>query len=180
MQRRGLVLEGLEPFLRQGLEGAVHDQIDEFLGRVETAAVLAGVGVGADGHLRGAVAAAHRLALQQAFADRAQLLHGHVAVVDKVRLAVAHGVDDGRDGGVRQASGFQHRGGRGRKQAAVVWGQADGGVAFVDEGEQRCQMAVVAGGVGGEGVAVLGSPRDVVAHPLAQAVIIVARVVDGE
>ena len=49
-----------------------------------------------------------------------------------------------------------------------------------DEGEQRCQMVVVAGGVGGEGVAVLGSPRDVVAHPFAQAIVVIARIVDGE
>ena len=32
LQGRGLVLEGLEPFFCQRLQGAVHDQIDEFLG----------------------------------------------------------------------------------------------------------------------------------------------------
>ena len=178
LQRRGLVLERREPFFRQGLQRAVHDEINEFLRRVEAAAVLAGVGVGADGYA--VVADAHRLALQQAFVDRAQLLHRHVAVVDEMRPAVAHGVDDRGDGGVRQARVFQQWGGFAGKQAAVVRRQADGGVALVDEGEQRRQVVVIAGGVGGERVAVLRSPRDVVAHPLAQAVVVIARVVDGE
>ena len=87
--------------LRQALrhqrpQGPLHDQVDQLLGRVETAAVLAGVGVGPDGDA--AVVVAERLALQEALVDRAELLNGHVAVVDEpamaVRLGVAQVVDD--------------------------------------------------------------------------------------
>ena len=45
----GLLLERLKALLHQRLEGVIDDQIDKLLGRVEAAAVLAGVGIGPDG-----------------------------------------------------------------------------------------------------------------------------------
>ena len=81
----GLLLEGLETLLGQRLQRALDDEVDQLLGRVEAAAVLARVRVGAD---LDAVAAADRLALEEALVDRAELLHRHVAVVDEVALAL--------------------------------------------------------------------------------------------
>ena len=63
----GLGLEGFETLFRQGLQGPVDNQVHQFLGGEEAAAVLAGVGVGADEDL--AVAAADRLALQETLVD---------------------------------------------------------------------------------------------------------------
>ena len=186
-QGRATLLECRQPFFRQGLEGAIDDQVDEFLGRVKTAAVFADVRIGADGNLRGAVAAAHRFVLQQALVDGAELLHGHVAVVDEarpgvgvVRRGVAQVVDDGRHHGIGKVHGIQHRRGAGREQAAVVGRQADGGVAPVDEVEQVGEVGVVVAGGFGKGVALPHSGRHAVAYVLAQAVVVVARFVDGQ
>ena len=83
----GLLLESLQTLLGQRLQGALDDEVHQLLGRVEAAAVLAGIGIRADVDL--AVAAADRLALEEALVDRAELLHRHVAVVDEVALAYA-------------------------------------------------------------------------------------------
>ncbi len=125
-----------------------------------------------------------RLPLQQALVDRAQLLDGHVAVVDEApalaRCGVAEVVDDGGDDRVRQTDGFQQRGGFGREEAAVVGRQADGAVAPVDQPAERHQVVVVVAGDVGEGVSLVHAAGDVVAHPLTQPVVVVAGVVDGE
>ena len=181
-ERRGPLLEGPQPLLGQRLQGALHDQVDQLLGRVEAAAVLAGVGVGADGDRARAVA--HRLPLQQPLVDRAELLDGHVAVVDEApplaRLGMAEVVDDRGHDRVRQADPVQQRSGVGGEEAAVVGRQADGGVAPIDQPAERRQVVAVVAGGGGEGVALVHAAGDVVAHPLAQPVVVVAGVVDGE
>ena len=182
LQRHGLVLERLEPFFCQRLQGAVHDQIDEFLGRVKAAALLANVWIGADGNAP--IVVTHRLVLQQAFVDRAKLLHGHVAVVDEAAVAVGTSVtqvvDDGGNHIIRQANRFQQGRGAQRKQAAVIRRQANGGVPLVDQSEQVSQVVVVLGGPRGQGVLVGHALCNVVAHPLAQAVVVVARIIDRQ
>ena len=75
-----VALEALTALVDERAERALDDQVDERLGRVEAAAVLAGVAVGP--HRDFAVLAAHRFALEQALVDGAELLDGHVAVVD--------------------------------------------------------------------------------------------------
>ena len=86
--------------------------------------------------------------------------------------------------GARMASDRRMRSSRGAAQlgekAAVVGRQADGGVALVDLAAECSDLVVVAAGEVGEGVAVFGALGDVVAHGLAQAVIVVAAVVDGQ
>ena len=120
-------LEALAALVDERPERALDDQVDERLGRVEAAAVLARVAVGAHRDL--AVLAAHRFALEQTLVDRAELLDGHVAVVDVAAAAVAPGmaevVDDGRKHVVRQSTAFQQRRGSGREEAAVVGGQTN-------------------------------------------------------
>ena len=115
-------LERGQPFVDQRLEGLVDDEVHQVLRGVEAAAVLAGVGVGADLDL--AVGAAHRFLLQQAFVDGAELLDGHVAVVDVAGLAVGLGVaevvNDGGDDVVGQADLVEQGRGVGGEEAAVV------------------------------------------------------------
>ena len=89
MEFRGPGLERGQPLVNQRLEGLVDDEVHEVLRGVEAAAVPAGVGVGADADL--AVGAAHRFLFQQAFVDGAELLDGHVAVVDVAGLAFGFG-----------------------------------------------------------------------------------------
>ena len=162
----GFAFERFETLLGQRFQGPFDDQIDECLGRVEAAAVLAGIGVGSDDDL---AVVADRLLLKQPLVDRAELLHGHVTVVDEVAIflrvpGVAQVVDDGRDCFVGQADSFQQRRGVGREQAAVVWRKADGWVASVDEREERHQVVVVAGGHGREGVSVFHPACDIVPY----------------
>ena len=73
-------LEGVQALVDQRLEGLIDDEVHQILRGVEAAAVLAGVGVGADVDL--AIGVQHRFLFQQAFVDGAELLDGHVAVVD--------------------------------------------------------------------------------------------------
>ena len=86
LERVGPGLEGGAAFSQQRIEGALDDEVDERLRRVEAAAVLAGVAVGADDDLAGGVAG--RFALEQALVDGAKLLDGHVAVVDEAAPAL--------------------------------------------------------------------------------------------
>ena len=82
-------LNRFEALLDERFEGVIDDQIDELLGRVEAAAVLAGVGIGPDSDLAGVVE--DRLPLQEPLVDRAELLDGHVAVVDEAAARIAAG-----------------------------------------------------------------------------------------
>ena len=130
----GFVFECLETLLGQRLQSPFDDQIDEFLGRKEAAAVLAGVRIGTNDDL---VAVTDRLVLKEALIDRAELLHRHIAVVDEASiflraLDVAQVVDDVSDRFVRQADFFQQRRGCRREQPPVVRRQADGRIALVD------------------------------------------------
>ena len=161
----------------------IDDQIDELLGRVEAAAVLAGVGIGPDGDLAGVTA--RRLPLQEPLVDRAELLDGHVAVVDEAAPGarvpgMAQAVDDRGDLRVGEPDPFQQRGGLGGEQSAVVGRQADGGVALVDEFEQGHQPVVVVAGDRGVGVLVGHPAGDVVPDPLSQAIVVVANVIDRQ
>ena len=182
LERVGPGLEGGAAFSQQRVEGALDDEVDERLGRVEAAAVLAGVAVGADDDVAGGVAG--RFALEQALVDGAKLLDGHVAVVDEAAagaaLGVAEVVDDRGEDGVGQADALEQGRGLLGEKAAVVGRQADGGVALVDLAAECSDLVVVAACEVGEGVAVFGALGDVVAHGLAQAVVVVAAVVDGQ
>ena len=128
--------------------------------------------------------AADRLLLQQPLVDRAELLDRHVAVVDEAApvggFSVAKVVDDRGDHRVGQAGPRQQRGGLVGEQAAVVGRQADGRVALVDELPQLHQAVVVGGGHGREGGAGSLPVGDIIAYRLAQAVVFVTGVVDGE
>ncbi len=93
---------------------------------------------------------------------------------------MAEVVDDRGHDRVRQADPVQQRRGFGGEEAAVVGRQADGGVALIDQPAERRQVVAVVAGGGGEGVALVHAAGDVVAHPLAQPVVVVAGVVDGE
>ena len=109
-----LLLESLQALLRQRLEGVIDDQIDKLLGRIKAAAVLAGVGIGPDDVILPS-SPSDRLPLQEPLVDRAELLDGHVAVVDEAAAGsrvpgaigsarrVAQVVDDRGDLGVRRA-----------------------------------------------------------------------------
>ncbi len=134
LQPGGPGFKGVQTLVHQRLQSPLHDQVDERLRRIEAAAVLARVGVEADDDL--AAVAANRLAFEQALVDRAELLDGHVAVVDEAALAVDLGVaqvmDDRGERRVGQAHRLQQRSGFGGEQTAVVRRQADRGVAFVD------------------------------------------------
>ena len=70
--------------------------------------------------------------------------------------------------------------GVGGEEAAVVGREADGRVAPVDQAEQGVEVVVVAGGCAGEGVVAGHALGHVVANALAQAVVVVAGVVDGQ
>ena len=89
-------------------------------------------------------------------------------------------VNDGRDGCIGQADGIQQRRGVGREQAAVVRREADGRVAFVNEREESHQVVVVAGGFRREGVVSGHSVCNVVAYRFAQAIVVVAGIIDGQ
>ena len=105
LERVGLGLEGGAAFSQQRVEGALDDEVNERLGRVEAAAVLAGVAVRADDNVAGSVAGG--FALEQALVNGAKLLDGHVAVVDEAAagaaLGVAEVVDNWGEDGVGQA-----------------------------------------------------------------------------
>ena len=131
-----------------------------------------------------ALGAAHRFLFQQALVDGAELLDGHVAVVDVAGLAVGLGVaevvDDGGDDVVGEADLVEQGRGVGGEEAAVVGREADGRVALVDQAEQGAEMVVVAGGGAGEGVVAGLALGHVVADALAEAVVVVGGVVDGQ
>ena len=175
-------LEALAALVDERAERALDDQVDERLGRVEAAAVLARVAVGA--HRDFAVLAAHRFALEQTLVDRAELLDGHVAVVDVAAAAVAPGVaevvDDGGQHRVVQLHLLQQGRGLGRKEAAIVGRQADRGVALVDLAAERSDVAIVVASDPGKDVPLAHARGDIVAHRFAQAVVVVAAVVDRE
>ena len=84
-----------------------------------------------------AVGAEHGFLFEQALVDGAELLDGHVAVVDVAGLAVSLGVaevvDDVGDDGVGEADLGEQRGGDLGEEAAVVGREADGRVADVDQ-----------------------------------------------
>ena len=75
---------------------------------------------------------------------------------------------------------FEHGRGLLREKAAIVGRQADGGVARVDLAAERGDVVVVVAGDGGKGVAGGHAFVDVVANGFAQAVVVVAAVVDGQ
>ena len=118
----GFGVEGGFALFQQGREGALDDEVDERLGGVEAAAVLAGVAVGADDDF--AFRRADGFALEQALVDGAELLDGHVAVVDEAAAGVAPGaaeiVDDGGEHAVGEADLFEHGRGLAGEEAAVV------------------------------------------------------------
>ena len=155
LQGGGFGVEGGLAFVEQGCERALDDEVDEGLGRVEAAAVLASVAVGAD--FDAAVGGADGFALEQALVDGAELLDGHVAVVDVAGAGLAFGaaevVDDGGEHGVGEAHLFEDGRGLLGEEAAVVGRQADGGIALVDLAAERADVVVVAAGEAGEGVA---------------------------
>ena len=93
---------------------------------------------------------------------------------------MAEVVDDGGHRVVGQPDALQQRGGVRGEQAAVVGRQADGLVAPVDEPAQGGEVAVVVGGHVGEGITGLSAPGHVVANALAEAVVVVAGVVDRQ
>ena len=93
---------------------------------------------------------------------------------------VAEVVDHGSDGGVGEADRLQQRRGLPGEEPAVVGGQADGRVALVDDAEEVEEAVVVVAGRRREGVALRHPAGDIVAHPLAQAVVVVAGVVDRQ
>ena len=173
--------EGGAALVHEGAEGLLDDEVDELLGGVEAAAVLAGVGV--EAHFDSAVLQ-HRLALQEALVDGAELLDGHVAVVDEAaplgRFGVAEVVEQVGDRRVGEAHPLQDGGGFARKEPAVVGREADGGVAAVDEPAQGHDVVVVVGGGIGEEVVVFHPLRDGVSDALPEAVALVGPVVDGE
>ena len=154
LQSSGFGLEGSLAFLQQRRERALDDQVDERLGRVEAAAVLACVGVGSDDDL--AVGGAGGFPLEQALVDGAKLLHGHVAIVDKAAAGIAFNaakfVDDRGEHGVGQLHLIEYGRGLPGEKAAVVGWQADGGVALVDLAAERGDVVVVVAGDGGKGV----------------------------
>ena len=182
LQSSGFCLEGGFAFLQQRRERALDDEIDEWLGGVEAAAVLAGVAVGADDDL--AVGGANRFPLEQALVDGAKLLDGHVAVVDVATAGFAFGmaevVDDRGKHGVGEAYLLEHGRGLLGEEAAVVGRQADGGVAFVDLAAEGGDVVVVMAGEAGKRVAGGDAFVDVVANGFTQAVVVVAAVVDGQ
>ena len=179
-------LESSQPLLGQRFQRLVDDQVHQFLRRVEAAAVLAGVGVGTN--LNAAVPGAGGFPFEQALVDRSQLLHRHVAIVHEAavpafrypRAGVAEVIHDRRDHRVRQPDALQHRRRLGCEQAAVVGRKSYRLVAPVDLVEQLGQAVVVVRRRRGERVLVGHAARHVLAHPLAQAVIVVARVVDRQ
>ena len=176
-ERGSFSCKNIESLVGQRLQGPLDDQINQFLRGIETAAVFAGIRIEANGKV---AVVAHRLALQQPLVDRAKLLHGHVAVVDKVAVGVAQVVDDGRDGRVGQTHRFQQRRGVGREQPAVVRRQTNGLVAPADELEQRRQVVVIVGGHGRVRVVSRHPVRNVVADGLSQTIVVVARIVDWQ
>ena len=182
LQSSGLCLEGSFALFQQRRERALDDEIDERLGCVEAAAVLTCVAVGAHDDL--AVRGAGGFPLQQALVDGAKLLHGHIAVVDKAAAGFASGaaevVDDRGEHGVGQLYLIEYGRGLLREKAAIVGRQADGGVARVDLAAERGNVVVVVAGDGGKGVAGGHAFVDVVANGFAQAVVVVAAVVDGQ
>ena len=75
---------------------------------------------------------------------------------------------------------IQDRRGLWCEQATIVGRQPDRLIALVDLAEQLDQTVVVVAGGGGEGVALGHAACDILTYPLAQAVVIVARVVDRQ
>ena len=179
----GAGLEGGAALLDERPERALDDQVDERLGRVEAAAVLAGVAVGA--HFDLAAGGADRFALEQALVDGAKLLDAHVAVVDKaaaagIALGVAEVVDDRGQHGVGEAHVFEQGRGLLREQTAVVGRQTDGRVALVDLAAEGGDVVVIAAGEVRKSIAGGHPLGDIVAYQFAQAVVIVAAVVDRQ
>ena len=126
-----------------------------------------------------------RLPLQEPLVDRAELLDGHVAVVDEAASGarvpgMAQAVDDRGDLRVGEPDPFQQCGGLGGEQTAVVGRQADGEVALVDDLEQVHQPVVVVAGDRGVSVLVGHPAGDVVPDPLSQAIVVVANVIDRQ
>ena len=120
-----MVFEVLAALVDERAESALDYEVDEWLGRIEAAAVLAGVAIRS--YFDATVIGADGFALQQAFVDRAKLLDGHVAVVyvaaAVVALGVAEVVDDGSELGFGEANLLEDgRGPRG-EEAAVVGGR---------------------------------------------------------
>ena len=93
---------------------------------------------------------------------------------------MAQVVDYRGDGRVGQADGFQQGSGFGGEQSAVVGRQTDGGVTLVDDLAQRHHVVVIAGGDGRKRIVPGRAAGDVVPHALAQPVVVVAGVVDGQ
>ena len=190
-------LRGVAPVLRQRLgagaerlhgrggerpQRLLEDQADQVVRRVVAAGPLAREDVGADDD---AFAFRRQRALQQAFVDGAQLADAEIAVVDVFAASVRRPfegkrVDDVGHDRIAQPDAAEQRRAGAVEQAAVVGRQADGGVAGVDGPAEIVDRRPVAGGALGEDVALVLAPPDVAAHLLAQGVIVVARVADGQ
>ena len=181
-QRNRLLRESRQPLFRQGLQGPVHNQIDQLLRREEAPAVLAGIAVGARDDV--AIVVPNRLTLQQTLVDGSQLLDRHIPIVDEAPslggLGVAQVVNYRGKCRIGQADAGQQRCGRVVEQAAVVGRQADGRVALVDELAQRHQVIVVVRGSRRERGATRHPAGDVVPDRFPQAVVLIPRVVDGK
>ena len=173
--------EAIEPGLHQRLDRLPEDEADEIGGREVAAGRPAHERVRADDDI---IAVPHKLAFEQSLVDRTELLHAEVPVVD---VAPAGGgllerqrVDDVRHDAVAQPDRAEQRGPLPVEQPAVVGRKTDRRVALVDDPAQIVDGGPVARGVGGERIAFVLAPPDVVAHPRPEAVVVVAGVAHRE
>ena len=120
---------------------------------------------------------------EQAFVDRAEMLHGQIAVIDEAATAdigaPRQAINQGAEFGVGQFDTRENIAGRLNEQAAVVRRQADRRIALVDGAKQVAQMLPGAGDRSAERIAAFAALGDVIAQP-AQRVAGVALIVDRQ
>lgn len=164
-QRSGRFAESGVRLVDQRADGLRENAPHQVFRRVVAARCLAGVGERPQLYLS---FGEHRLELEQALVDRAEVLDREVAEIDPAAaagavIAAGESVEEGRKVGVGEARPLEERVAAGLEEAAVVGRQADRRVAFADGGEQVAEVLLVGGGAGAQDVADVDPALDLLA-----------------
>ena len=170
----GLFGKRLQPRADQRADRFLENHLDQIVRGVITARTLAGEHIGP--HVDSAVVA-DDLVFEQAFINRAELLHAQVTIIDIASALVGRlkrqGVNHVGHDRIAQPHSGQQRRALSVEQATVIGRQADTGIALVNSPAQIIDHRPIAAGVCGKGVVAVLAPSHVTPHLVAQAVIII-------
>jgi hypothetical protein len=171
-ERLGPFLEAVDALGDERPDGALEDELNQDLVRVERSGALAGGLVGDDVDLPFVL---DDMVLQQALIDRTKLLHPQVAVVDASAAVAGERVEQGRESSIGQLDPIEERSDLRVEQPAIVRRQSERRLTLLDRAKQAAQAGIVVADARGECVFLVNSPGDFVPDR-AEAVVVIASI----